>query len=172
MESIFSSPEQLPKMSEYTSFTKVQDHELSKIRDSLEKIGNAQSEAKKLKESIGFEHVIQNAEVRLDNIMKLKKTISELKVKLYIRMFTTIKGGSRRAEKSRKVLMMMLAAKMLADVGCQNVMGRKWWKQNAVGVRANEVEIWVDVVSLTRYPSMLNFSYVVVICLNTSIFKI
>ena len=44
--------------------------------------------------------------------------------------------------------------------------------QNGVGVTANDVEIWVDVVSLTRYPSMLNFSYVVVICLNTSIFKI
>ena len=120
-------------MSEYTSFTKVQDHELSKIRDSLEKIGNAQSEAKKLKESIGFEHVIQNAEVRLDNIMKLKKTISELKVKLYIRMFTTIKGGSRRAEKSRKVLMMMLKAAKLGWAG-----PRAGQEQSKSGAEASE----------------------------------
>ena len=99
-------------MYEYTSFTKVQDQELSKIRDSLEKIDKAQTDAQNLKESIGFEYIIENAKVQLDYISKLEKTSSELKVKLYIRMFTTIKGGSRRAEKCRKVLMMMKAAKL------------------------------------------------------------
>ena len=76
-------------MHEYTHFTKVQGRELAKFSESLEKITKAQSYAKNLKKSIGLNYILENAELRLQQISEMENTISELKVKLYIRTLTT-----------------------------------------------------------------------------------
>ena len=76
-------------MHEYTHFTKVQAGELAKFSESLEKITKAQSYAKNLKKSIGLDYILENAELRLHQISEMENTISELKVKLYIRTLTT-----------------------------------------------------------------------------------
>ena len=68
-------------MHEFTHFTKVQSCQLAKIRDSLEEINKAQSCAKNLKKCIGFDHILEKAELRLQQICKMENTISKLEVK-------------------------------------------------------------------------------------------
>ena len=102
-------------------------------RSTATKVGKGQQRSAKVKESGLFFSLLLEAE-------KSFETTSMPRLKFVLpfhpRTYNTIKGGSRRAEKSRKVLMMMKAAKL----GCAGAGAGK--KQGWTKSRARKGRSW------------------------------